>query len=67
MVSVIAGESRRLSRLIENLLELSRLQAGSATRVGSGARSKSFSARPPESSGPSRASSAWRSTPTFSS
>ena len=30
MVSVIAGESRRLSRLIENLLELSRLQAGSA-------------------------------------
>ncbi len=30
MVSVIAGESRRLSRLIENLLELSRLQAGAA-------------------------------------
>ena len=30
MVSVICGESGRLSRLIENLLELSRLQAGSA-------------------------------------
>ncbi len=30
MVSVIAGESRRLSRLIEKLLELSRLQAGAA-------------------------------------
>ena len=30
MVSVIGGESRRLSRLIENLLELSRLQAGAA-------------------------------------
>jgi len=30
MVSVIGGESRRLSRLIENLLDLSRLQAGAA-------------------------------------
>ena len=30
MVSVVGGESRRLSRLIENLLELSRLQAGAA-------------------------------------
>ncbi len=30
MVSVIGGESRRLSRLIENLLELSRLEAGAA-------------------------------------
>ena len=30
MVSVIGGESRRLSRLIDNLLELSRLQAGAA-------------------------------------
>ena len=64
LASVIATESTRLSRLVDNLLDLSRLQAGASSRASTEPRSTSWSGSRSTASRRRRGASTSSSTPT---